>query len=107
MEDNPKARAFRYIALDIHKHYCVVAGVKHDGQVVLQPVRVEHEDLESWMKKNLLSSDQVVIESTTNAWHVYDLLEPLVERVLVANPIRVKQIACARVKTDIRDTLTA
>jgi transposase len=27
-----------------------------------------------------------------------------VERVVVANPIRVKQIACARVKTDVRDT---
>jgi transposase len=47
----------------------------------------------------------VVIESTTNAWHVYDLLEPLAERVVVANPIEVKQIANARVKTDIRDTL--
>jgi transposase len=35
---------------------------------------------------------------------VYDLLSPLVERVVVANPIRVKQIAQARVKTDIRDT---
>jgi transposase len=105
MEDIPKAIVCRYIALDIHKHYCVVAGVDRDGQVVLQPVRVEHEDLEGWLKKNLLSSDQVVIESTTNAWHVYDLLEPLVARVLVANPIKVKQIACARVKTDKKDTL--
>jgi transposase len=77
--------------------------------VVLQPVRVEHADLEGWLKKHLGSTDQVVLESTTNAWHVYDLLAPLVERVVervvVANPIRVKQIAQARVKTDIRDTL--
>jgi transposase len=95
----------RYVALDIHKHYCVVAAVDRDGKVVLQPVRVEHQDLEGWLKKDLRRSDHVVIESTTNAWHVYDLLEPLAERVLVANPIKVKQIACARVKTDIRDTL--
>jgi transposase len=95
----------RYVALDIHKHYCVVAGVDRDGRVMLQPVRVEHADLEGWLKKNLQASDHVVIESTTNAWHVYDLLEPLVERVVVANPIKVKQIANARVKTDIRDTL--
>jgi transposase len=95
----------RYVALDIHKHYCVVAGVDREGRVLLQPVRVEHADLEGWLKKHLCSSDQVVIESTTNAWHVYDLLAPLVERVVVANPIRVKQIAQARVKTDIRDTL--
>jgi len=66
---------------------------------------VEHADLEGWLKKKLLSSDHVVIESTTNAWHVYDLLEPLVEKVVVANPIKVKQIATARVKTDVRDTM--
>jgi transposase len=65
--------------LDIHKHYCLVAGVDREGHVV--------------------------IETTTNAWHVYDLLAPLAERVLVANPIQVKQIARARVKTEIRDTL--
>jgi transposase len=95
----------RYIALDIHKHYCIVAGVDRDGRVMLHPLRVEHADLEGWLKKNLLAGDHVVIESTTNAWHVYDLLEPLAERVVVANPIQVKQIANARVKTDIRDTL--
>ena len=95
----------RYVALDIHKHYCVIAAVDREGRIVLPAVRVAHADLEGWLRKKLGSSDQVVIESTTNAWHVYDLLEPLVERVVVANPIKVKQIACARVKTDIRDTL--
>ena len=104
-EERNTSLSRRYVALDIHKHYCVVAAVNREGQVVLQPVRVEHGDLEEWLKKKLLSSDHVVIESTTNAWHVYDLLEPLAERVVVANPIKVKQIACARVKTDIRDTL--
>ena len=104
-EDGNTRGVRRYIALDIHKHYCVIAGVDREGRVLLQPVRVEHEDLEGWLKKHLWSMDQVVIESTTNAWHVYDLLVPLVERVVVANPIRVKQIAQARVKTDIRDTL--
>jgi transposase len=105
MEERAKARGIRYIALDIHKHYCVIAGVDREGRVLLQPVRVEHADLEGWLKKHLCSSDQVVLESTTNAWHVYDLLAPLVEQAVVANPIRVKQIAQARVKTDIRDTL--
>ena len=94
----------RYVALDIHKHYCVIGGVDREGRVVLHAVRVEHADLEGWLKKNLLPTDYVVFESTTNAWHVYDLLEPLVERVVVANPAKVKQIANARVKTDVRDT---
>lgn len=106
MEGDLIARLFRrYIALDIHKHYSIVAGVNFDGKVVLEPVRVEHTDLETWLRKHIQSTDYVVIESTTNAWYVYDLLEPLAEKVLVANPIKVKQIAQARVKTDIRDTL--
>lgn len=105
MKAEGKARAIRYIALDIHKHYSVVAGVDRDGEEVLPPCRVEHLDLEDWLPKGLLASDRVVIESTTNAWHVYDLLEPLVAGVLVANPIKVKQIACARVKTDNKDAL--
>lgn len=104
-EDGNTRGPKRYVALDIHKHYCVVAGVDRDGRVQLAPVRVEHADLEGWLKQKLCPTDHVVIESTTNAWHVYDLLEPLAERVVVANPIEVKQIANARVKTDIRDTL--
>jgi hypothetical protein len=87
MKDGEKSSVCRYIALDIHKHYSVVAGVDRDGQEILSPYRVEHLDLEDWLEKHLLPSDRVVIESTTNAWHVYDLLEPLVEEVLVANPI--------------------
>jgi transposase len=83
----------------------VVAGVNFEGQVILEPVRIEHGDLEGWLAKNIQPTDYVVIESTTNAWHIYDLLEPLAEKVVVANPIKVKQIAQARVKTDIRDTL--
>src|SRR5689334_8664520 len=104
-EDGDTRGSQRYVALDIHKHYCVVAGVDREGRIVLQPVRVEHTDLEGWLKKHLYSTDHVVLESTTNAWHVYDLLSPWVEQVVVANPIKVKQIAQARVKTDIRDTL--
>ena len=104
MEEREKASPCRYIALDIHKYYSVVAGVDREGQEILAASRVEHMDLENWLPKHLLPTDRVVIESTTNAWHVYDLLEPLVGEVLVANPIKVKQIACARVKTDKKDT---
>lgn len=77
MEEGEKSSPIRYIALDIHKHYSVVAGVDRDGEEILPASRVEHLDLEDWLAKHLLQTDRVVIESTTNAWHVYDLLEPL------------------------------
>jgi transposase len=47
----------------------------------------------------------VVLEATSNAWYMYDLLEPLVAGVVVANPYQVKLIAASLVKTDRRDTL--
>ena len=77
-EDGNTRGTRRYIALDIHKKYCVIGGVDREGRVVLHAVRVEHADREGWLKKNLLPTDHVVFESTTNAWHVYDLLAPLV-----------------------------
>ena len=83
----------RSLALDIHKHYSIVAGVNFEGEVVLEPVRVGHAVLLGWLGKHIQPTDDVVVESTTNAWYVYDLLEPLAEHVLVANPIKVKQIA--------------
>lgn len=58
-----------------------------------------------WAQANLRSTDAVVIEATTNAWHIYDQLVPLVGRVVVAHPPKVKQIAAARVKTDKHDVL--
>ena len=62
MEEGEKARVCRYIALDIHKYYSVAAGVDRDGQEILPACRVEHMDLEDWLKKHLLPTDQVVIE---------------------------------------------
>ena len=104
MKTNDRS-SIRYIALDIHKHYAVVAAVDREGDVLLKPRKVTNEQLLDWATAHLFSEDRVVIESTTNAWHVYDLLAPLVAEVKVANPIRIKQIAEARTKTDKRDAL--
>jgi transposase len=60
---------------------------------------------EAWARKHLRPTDEVVLEATSNAWYIYDLLQPLVARVVVANPYAVKLIAASLVKTDRRDTL--
>ena len=46
----------------------------------------------------------MVIEATGNAMAVVRALEPHVARVIVANPMQVKAIAYAQVKTDKIDT---
>jgi transposase len=97
--------AVRFVALDIHKHYLVVAAVDSRQQIVLPPKRLAHSEFITWSQQHLCPTDQVVLEATTNAWHFYDQLVPLVATVTVANPLQVKLIAASRVKTANRDTL--
>ena len=48
----------------------------------------------------LLPTDEVVIEVTGNCMAVSRVLSPLVRRAVIANPLQVKAIAHAWVKTD-------
>jgi transposase len=98
--------SIRYVGLDVHKHYVMVGAVDQTQQTVLPPRKVALADLEGWAEKYLQPTDHVVLEATTNAWYVHDLLEPRVERVVVAHPPQVKLIAAAMVKTDKKDTMT-
>jgi transposase len=95
----------RFVALDLHKRYVMVGAVNARQEVVLRPQRVELVAFEGWARKHLRPTDEVVLEATSNAWYIYDLLQPLVVRVVVANPYAVKLIAASLVKTDRRDTL--
>jgi len=100
------SQSIRYVGLDVHKHYVMVGAVDQRQQTVLPPRKVALVDLENWVQKYLMPTDHVVLEATTNAWYVHDLLEPLVARVVVAHPPQVKLIAAAMVKTDKKDTMT-
>jgi transposase len=95
----------RYLAIDRHKHYLMVGGIDGSQRVVLAPRKLDLERWRAWAQANLLPTDAVVIEATTNAWHIDDQLLPLVGRIGVAHPPKVKQIAAARVKTDKHDVL--
>jgi len=50
--------------------------------------------------KTLLPSDEVVVESIANSMAVSRILAPFAARVITANPLQVKAIAQAHVKTD-------
>lgn len=96
----------RFIALDVHRQYVMVAAIDADQLVLLPPRRLPFPAFAEWAPAHLHASDQVVLEATTNAWHLSDQLVPLVDSVQVANPLLVKAISTAKVKTDARDTLT-
>ena len=95
----------RHLAVDLHKHYLVVGGVNTRQEIVLPPRRLELDDWLKWARQNLVLTDTLVVEATTNAWDFYDQTRPLVGRLPVANAGKIALIAKTRVKTDNLDVL--
>jgi len=104
MKISQEARVIqRYIALDIHKEYVLAGGMNAAQEWVIPPRKIEMGRLREWARKNLCETDAVVIETTTNVWDIYDIVQPLVGCTIVAHAGAVRQIAEARVKTDKED----
>jgi transposase len=85
--------------MDIHRTFAEVVFWE-DGR--LRPagrIDMTRSGLEGFGRM-LTSEDEVVIEATGNSMAVVRVLSPYVARVIVANPLQVKAIAHARIKTD-------
>ena len=95
----------RVIGIDVHRTFGEVViwerGVlRHVGRVDMTRTALEG------FGKGLEPTDEVVIEATGNAMAVSRVLTPFVARVVIANPLQVKAIAHAHVKTDKVDAGT-
>ena len=95
----------RYVGLDVHKRSVMIGAVDPQQEIVLRPFRLSWVEFELWQRQHLRPTDAVVLESTSNAWHLYDQLVPHVASVTVANPLLVKWISSAKIKTDGHDAL--
>jgi transposase len=95
----------RVIGIDTHRTFGEVV-IWEDGR--LRPagrIDMTRTALEGF-GKSLLATDEVVIEATGNCMAVSRVLSPFVKRVVIANPLLVKAIAHAHVKTDKIDAGT-
>ncbi len=95
----------RVIGIDIHRTFGEVvfweAGrLRPAGRVDMTRTALEG------FGKSLQAVDEVVIEATGNCMAVSRVLSPFVKRVVIANPLQVKAIAHAHVKTDKVDAGT-
>lgn len=95
----------RVIGMDIHRTFGEVViweqgQLRHAGRVDMTRTALEG------FGKGLSETDEVVIEATGNAMAVSRVLSPFVARVAIANPLQVKAIAHAHVKTDKIDAGT-
>src|SRR5579883_2946453 len=80
----PHALAARFVALDVHRQYLVVGAVDSQQQVVLTPRRFGLAAFAEWASIHLTHADAVVFEATSNAWLLYDPLQPLVAELVQA-----------------------
>ena len=91
----------RYIGLDLHKKLLVVCALDPAGKVLFrETVECRREALLAFAQAKLHKTDQLAVEATTNTWAVADLFRPFVAAVTVGNPLQIKAIAQAKVKTD-------
>jgi transposase len=96
-----------FAGLDLHKKEVEAALVDEDGQILHRSrFPATREALEAFAKVHLSAVATVAaVEATTNTWPVAAILQPLVHRVVVSNPLRTKAIASAKIKTDKVDAL--
>lgn len=95
----------RFIGLDVHKHYVMAVGIDAELEIVLPYHRVNWADFEDWCDQHLCPGDAVVLEVTTNAYTVHDLLVERVHSVTVVHPPHIRAITRAAVKTDRKAAL--
>ena len=96
----------RYIGLDVHKQFIEVCILDAAGKVVFRGKTSCHRaELKCFAKLRFKRTDRVALEATTNTWPVVEILEPFVEEIVVGNPLKIKAIAEAKIKTDKVDAL--
>jgi transposase len=91
----------RVIGMDVHRTFAEVVAWEEGGLRPLGRVDMTRSGLEGF-GRTLAKTDEVVVEATGNAMAVVRVLGPYVGRVVMANPLQVKAIAHARIKTELR-----
>ncbi len=98
-----------FIGLDLHKNYLQTAVMDDQGRLLSQEkIPNKDEYIEEFTRKTLKDSHaEIVIESSSTWYHVYELLSRNQNcHIVLSNPVKTKAIASAKVKTDKVDALT-
>jgi len=91
-----------YIGIDYHKRYSVVCIVNENDQILAEE-RIEHAFPERFAALFAEHAPcALAFEATMNWSWLYEVVEriPGVERIVMANPLYVRLIAAAQIKTD-------
>ncbi len=95
-----------FAGLDLHKKEVEAAILDPDGRLLHRSrFPATRAALEAFATAHLSHDAAVAVEATTNTWPVAAILGPLVQKLVVSNPLRTKAIASAKIKTDKVDAL--
>lgn len=91
----------RFVGCDVHKRTAVFAILLEEGTLCASyTVPVTREALAAFAERQLRCADRLVMEATTNTWAVAGVLRPFVQEIVISNPLKVRAIAEAKIKTD-------
>src|SRR5919109_825051 len=95
----------RFVGCDVHKRTAVFTILLEDGTLFgYDTVPVTREALTAFAERQLKKEDRLAMEATTNTWAVAGVLRPFVEEIVISNPLKVRAIAEAKIKTDKVDS---
>lgn len=93
----------RHIGIDLHKRSATIAELSPDGSVLCYDVALDlQKSLQKFLDR-LHPDDRVAIEATGNSYFLYELIKPLVAKVVMVAPKKVRPIAESNSKTDRKD----
>lgn len=89
-----------YVGIDLHKRYSYVVAIDEEGSIISKRKILHVKD--EWINyiKSFSTGVYAVVEATINWYFLTEWLEPLVEKLVLANPFKVRVIAEAKIKTD-------
>jgi transposase len=94
----------RYVGIDVGKARCRAALMNQTGTIEKEFFFENNNTGIANLVSTLTIEDKVVMESTGNLWlNLYDSLDQRSIKVVLANPLKTKAIASAKVKTDKLD----
>jgi len=93
-----------YIGMDVHKRFTYAVVKDWQGnELAKQRFDNSEANFESFLKQFAPEQTKVVMESTGVWQYIYEILERMNYNIKLANPVKTKAIAYAKVKTDAVD----
>jgi transposase len=87
-----------FIGLDVHRHYSVAARMEASGTLI-ERRRLHNDELVGFVQ-SLTERPKVAFEASGSWYHIYELLEPWVEELVLSHPLKTRIIAETKIKTD-------